>query len=77
MYGHYAASAIGANTFMRSLFAAALPLVAQPLFHNLGDAWACSLLGFLAILLAGVPFLFMIYGPALRARSKMVQSLNA
>lgn len=48
---------------MRSIFAAALPLVAQPLFHNLGINWACTLLGCISVLLAVVPFLFYIYGP--------------
>ncbi|KAL8292267.1 hypothetical protein RQP46_001733 [Phenoliferia psychrophenolica] len=44
-YTHYAASAVASNTFMRSIFAAALPLVAQPLFNNLGVGYACTLLG--------------------------------
>ncbi|EIM92287.1 MFS general substrate transporter [Stereum hirsutum FP-91666 SS1] len=70
-YTKYAASAVAANTFMRSIFAAALPLVAQPLFHNLGINWACTLLGCISVLLAVVPFLFYIYGPKLRAMSKM------
>lgn len=47
---------------MRSLLAAALPLVAEPLFDNVGVHWACTLLGCLAILFAGVPFLFYFYG---------------
>jgi hypothetical protein len=58
-----------ANTFMRSIFAAALPLVAQPLFKNLGVDWACTLLGCIALLLAGVPFTFYHFGPRLRAMS--------
>jgi DHA1 family multidrug resistance protein-like MFS transporter len=43
-YTQYSASAVAATTFMRSIFAAGLPLVAQPLFRNLGINWACTLL---------------------------------
>ncbi|WWC85578.1 uncharacterized protein L201_000442 [Kwoniella dendrophila CBS 6074] len=57
-----AASAVAANTFSRSIFASALPLVSQPLFHNLGINWACTLLGCIAILFGGTPFLFYRYG---------------
>jgi hypothetical protein len=32
----YGASAIAANTFLRSVFAAAFPLFVDPMFHNLG-----------------------------------------
>ncbi|KIM78033.1 hypothetical protein PILCRDRAFT_76019 [Piloderma croceum F 1598] len=42
------------NTFMRSLFAATLPLIAQPLFNNLGVDWACTLLGCISVILAWV-----------------------
>ena len=57
-----ATSAIAANTFQRSIFGAALPLVTPPLFHNLGIQYACTLLGGIAVLLGGTPFLFNIYG---------------
>lgn len=36
-YGLYAASATSANTFLRSVLAAGFPLVAHPMFHNLGS----------------------------------------
>ncbi|KZT61632.1 MFS general substrate transporter [Calocera cornea HHB12733] len=70
-YTKYSASAVAANTFLRSIFAAALPLVAQPLFNNLGVEWACTLLGGVAALLAAVPFAFYMVGPGLRKRSRM------
>ena len=35
-YQLYAASAVSANTFLRSLIAAGLPLAARPMFNNLG-----------------------------------------
>ncbi|GAA5910879.1 hypothetical protein JCM5296_002558 [Sporobolomyces johnsonii] len=73
-YTVYSASAVAANTFLRSVFASALPLVAQPLFHNLGVGRACSLLGGIAAGLGTVPFLFYVYGPKLRGLSKMAKS---
>jgi len=73
-YTKWSASAVPANTFMRSIFAAALPLVAQPLFNNLGVNWACTLLGCLSVVLACVPFLLYIFGPKLRSMSKLAAS---
>ncbi|GAA6019837.1 hypothetical protein JCM10207_003716 [Rhodosporidiobolus poonsookiae] len=73
-YTVYAASAVAANTFLRSIFAAALPLVAMPLYHNLGVGRACSLLGGIAAGLALVPFVFYKYGPKLRSMSKFAQT---
>ncbi|GAA6006447.1 MFS transporter [Rhodotorula paludigena] len=69
-----AASAVAANTFLRSIFAAALPLVAMPLYHNLGPGRACSILGGIAGGLGTVPFLFYVYGPRLRAMSRFAKS---
>lgn len=66
----YAASAVSANTFLRSLLAAAFPLVAQPMFDKLGVGPAMSILGGIAVLLLPVPFMFMKYGLRLRKMSK-------
>ncbi|GAA5988009.1 hypothetical protein JCM10908_002028 [Rhodotorula pacifica] len=68
-YTQYSASAVAANTFLRSIFAAALPLVAQPLYHNLGVGFACTLLGCVAAVLATVPFILYKVGPKLRSMS--------
>jgi MFS family permease len=69
-YGLYAASAVSANTFLRSILAGAFPLVAKPFFHNLGVGPAMSILGGIATLALPVPFIFMKYGLALRRKSK-------
>ncbi|KFY58949.1 hypothetical protein V496_05906 [Pseudogymnoascus sp. VKM F-4515 (FW-2607)] len=69
-YGLYAASAVSANTFLRSIMAAGFPLLAKPMFHGLGVGPAMSILGGIATLMIIVPFLFMKYGLALRQRSK-------
>lgn len=51
-YEEFVASAVAANTFSRSILAAAFPLVARPLFLNLTVPWASTLLGCLSALLA-------------------------
>ena len=66
----YAASAVAANTFLRSCFAGAFPLVVGPLYHNVGVPWGTSIFAFFAAALIPIPFLFYKYGPALRAKSK-------
>ncbi|KAL2069170.1 hypothetical protein VTL71DRAFT_15508 [Oculimacula yallundae] len=68
-YGLYAASAVSANTFLRSVLAAGLPLSAQPMFHNLGIGPAMSILAAVATIAIPVPFIFMKYGPRLRKKS--------
>ncbi|KAG4417169.1 hypothetical protein IFR04_009682 [Cadophora malorum] len=68
-YGLYAASAVSANTFLRSVFAAGLPLAAQPMFHNLGVGPAMSILAAVATIAIPVPFIFMKYGLKLRRMS--------
>ena len=69
-YRLYAASAVSANTFLRSILAASFPLVAQPMFHNLGVGPAMSILGGIACFALPVPFVFMKYGLRLRRMSK-------
>lgn len=69
-YVVYAASAVSANTFLRSVLAAGFPLAAKPMFHNLGVGPAMSILGAVAVLAIPVPFVFMKYGLKLRKMSK-------
>jgi hypothetical protein len=69
-FQRYSASAVAANTFLRSVFAGVFPLFVNPMFHHLGIPWASSLLGFIAVALIPIPFLFYIYGPSIRKRGK-------
>jgi MFS family permease len=66
----YAASAVAANTFLRSIFAAAFPLVVGPLYHNIGVGPGSSITGGFAALLIPVPIVFIIFGKRIRASSK-------
>ncbi|KAK3651112.1 hypothetical protein LTR56_005876 [Elasticomyces elasticus] len=72
-YSLYAASAVSANTFLRSLFAFGLPLAARPMFHAMGVGPACSVLGGVACLALPVPLLFMKYGLKLRKMTRPLQ----
>ncbi|KAF7870438.1 hypothetical protein EAF04_004182 [Stromatinia cepivora] len=69
-YALYAASAVSANTFLRSILAMGFPLVAGPMFRGMGVGPAMSVLGGVATAAVPVPFLFMKYGVALRRKSK-------
>lgn len=65
-----AASAVAANTFMRSAFGASFPLFAGYMFHGMGVGWAGLLLGLFAAAMIPVPLILLKYGPAIRRRSK-------
>ena len=70
VYLMYSASAIAANTMVRSLLAAVFPLVATYMFHNMGVNWASTLLGLLALIMAPVPIMFYYFDEKLRNSSK-------
>ncbi|KAI9872823.1 MAG: Citrinin biosynthesis cluster MFS transporter mrr1 [Pleopsidium flavum] len=70
VYLMHANSAIAGNTLVRSFAGAGFPLFAAAMFHNLGVAWATSLLAFLTAAMFPVPVLFFIYGKKIRALSK-------
>lgn len=69
-YLMFAASAIAANTFMRSIFGGIFPLFATYMFDGMGIQWASTLIGCVAVLLAPMPVVFYIFGKKIRARSK-------
>ncbi|KAH7034290.1 major facilitator superfamily domain-containing protein [Macrophomina phaseolina] len=68
VYTLHAASAMAANTVMRSIFGAFIPLAGQPMYRALGLGWGNSLLGFFAIALIPIPILFVKYGEELRRK---------
>ncbi|KAF1358595.1 MFS general substrate transporter [Lizonia empirigonia] len=69
-YLMFAASAIAANTFMRSIFGGIFPLFATYMFDGMGIQWASTLIGCVAALLAPMPVVFYLFGKRIRARSK-------
>lgn len=66
----HAASAIAANTVLRSIFGAVLPLCGLDMYDALGLGWGNSLLGFIALALIPVPVLFRFYGERIRTNPK-------
>ena len=76
-YGIYSASALASSVFSRNIATALLlPLATYPMYEHLGTDWACSLLGFLCVILLPIPFIFIKYGPQLRAKSPFCQRLK-
>ncbi|KAK0649614.1 major facilitator superfamily domain-containing protein [Cercophora newfieldiana] len=66
----YAASAVAANTFLRSCFACAFPLVVGPLYSRLGVGPGSSIPAGFAVCLVPVPFVFFMFGRRIRKRGK-------
>lgn len=66
----HAASAMAANTVLRSVFGAVFPLFGLDMYDALGLGWGNSLLGFVALALIPVPVLFRVYGERIRTNPK-------
>lgn len=62
----HAASAISASVILRNTIGAVLPLAGQGLYDALGYGWGNSVLAFISIALAPIPFLLIFLGPRLR-----------
>ncbi|KDQ54290.1 hypothetical protein JAAARDRAFT_182267 [Jaapia argillacea MUCL 33604] len=69
-YLMHAASALAANSVLRSLFGFAFPLFSPNMYANLGTQWASCLVAFLALACVPLPFLFFHYGARIRKLSK-------
>ncbi|KAF7194126.1 Major facilitator superfamily multidrug transporter mdrA, partial [Pseudocercospora fuligena] len=73
-YLSYAASALAANTVLRTFCGAAAPLFTTYMFRSLTVAGGGSLIAGLACLLAVIPFVFSKYGEQIRKRSKYIET---
>ncbi|KAL9939050.1 hypothetical protein V8E36_001863 [Tilletia maclaganii] len=70
-YQLYAASAVGAAVFLRSVAGFALPLASPTLYGRLGNGWGNSILALIAAVIGiPAPIALYIYGPFLRKKSK-------
>lgn len=69
-----AASAVAANTFLRSTFGACFPLFAGYMFRGMGTNWAGLLLGLFAAAMIPVPLVLLKYGKGIRVKSKYAYS---
>ena len=71
----FAASAIAANTFLRSLCGAGFPLFATYMIEGMGVQWAGTLLGCVALLLVPLPIIFYLKGAKIRERSQFAPTM--
>lgn len=74
-YHKYASSAIAAQSFCRNMLGGVFPLVIDQMYSRLGFQGGSSLLGGIGLLLTIVPFVLVIYGPKIRAKSKVASEL--
>ncbi|TFK29161.1 MFS general substrate transporter [Coprinopsis marcescibilis] len=73
-YLSVAASALAANTVVRSLTGAAFPLFATQMYESLNPRWASTVLGCIAAVLMPLPFVLIKFGPRLRRYSRYAPS---
>ncbi|KAK4561157.1 hypothetical protein LTR86_005112 [Recurvomyces mirabilis] len=69
-YTRYAASAMAANTILRSVLGAVFPLFALQMYNALGLGWGNSLIAFISLALCPIPWLFYWYGEKLRTHPR-------
>lgn len=72
----YAASAIASNTLTRSIFGAVFPLFSHIMFQRLGVDWGGSLVGFVALGMIPIPYVFYAFGPRIRSRNPYAKLIN-
>ena len=72
----YGASAIAANTFLRSSFTAIFPLFIEPMYHRLGVGWATSIFGLFATILIPIPFVLYTFGERIRKRGRFSRDVS-
>ncbi|KAH9886770.1 major facilitator superfamily transporter [Xylariomycetidae sp. FL2044] len=79
-YGPYSASATGGNGFARDFLAGVAALYSSPLYSTFDPyprAYASSLLGCIAVVVAVPIYIFYWRGPQIRAASRFAQTLEA
>lgn len=70
-YEMYAASALAANTVIRSIAGGILPIFALRMYDALSLGWGNTMLGLIAVALIPIPFLIVRFGEKLRKKFKM------
>ncbi|KAK4500100.1 hypothetical protein PRZ48_008286 [Zasmidium cellare] len=66
----YAASAMAANTILRSILGGVFPLFGLQMYQGLGLGWGNSLLAFVALALCPIPWLFYHKGEKIRTHPR-------
>lgn len=65
-FENYAASAIAAGAFLRSVVGGVVPLFVPKMFDALGYGWGLSVFGFLSLALMPAPLVFYYFGGRIR-----------
>lgn len=76
LFRQHSASAHAAASMTRSVGAILLPLAAGSMYDELGLHWAPSLLGFIALAMGVIPFVFIRYGDKMTQKSKYAQAVD-
>ena len=76
VYHVYASSAIAAQSFCRNMLGATIPLYNDQMLEKMTFQGGLSFLGGVATVLALVPWVLLIWGPAIRARSRVARMLE-
>ncbi|KAF4992259.1 hypothetical protein FGRMN_7289 [Fusarium graminum] len=75
-YHMYASSALAAQSFSRNVLGGIFPVLTGIMFDNLGLRSAGCVLGGIATLLTVIPWVLVMFGSRIRARSKFAISLQ-
>ncbi|KAM0792068.1 hypothetical protein ACM66B_004773 [Microbotryomycetes sp. NB124-2] len=76
VYLMFSASALAANTIVRSAIGAAFPLFTNAMYTNLGVNWATTLIALIGLVIAPSPFIFYRYGARIRGASRFAPCLD-
>jgi len=76
VYSIYASSAMAGQSLCRNLAGTFFPLFSNQMYERLTPKWASTLLGCIAVLMAPIPFVLFFWGPKIRAKSRVAQTLS-
>ncbi|GAA5856681.1 hypothetical protein JCM8547_005927 [Rhodosporidiobolus lusitaniae] len=71
VFSRYAASAMAAKTFLRSMAGASMPMWVPPMYSSIGHWWSGATFAFISVAMSPIPFIFFVYGDKIRGKSKM------
>lgn len=76
VYDRYASSANAAQGLLRNTLGATFPFFGVIMYDKLQFEWASTLVGFIALFFALVPWVLIMFGARLRAESKIAMALE-
>ncbi|CAK1354249.1 unnamed protein product [Cercospora beticola] len=74
-YHRYASSALAAQSFCRNMLAGAFPLFSDQMFNTMTFQGAGGFLGGIGFLLTTVPWVLLLFGPQIRAKSRLASEI--